>query len=212
MRLNPGRLKHRISITAQRRMQNADGSWTEPVETTVHDCWAQFNRTSGNKAETYGETIVRFLIRTPRTVITRGMMIHYAGGHYEVRYVNDYANSRDYTEIIAKELGAWLVDRTEVLTLIKQSYAPDIFGQLLPIETSRDVLAAARSVELEEIADAGRLGLNPAWKMEVHPADYNGEELAEYQGERYSIYRTYRLNLELLELYLERRAGDGEEG
>lgn len=209
MRLNPGKLKHQIEITNQRRMQNADGSWSEPVETTVHSCWAQFSRTSGNKAETYGETIVRFLIRTPRVPIARGMMVHYNGGSYEVRYVNDYADSRDYTELIAKELGTWLVDRTEVLTLIRQTYAADDFGQLLPAEASREVLAAARSVELSELADAGKLGLNPAWKMEVHPADYNGEELAEYQGTRYSVYRTYRRNLELLELYLERRAGDG---
>lgn len=210
MRLNPGKLKHRIAITVQRRTQNADGSWTEPVEATVHSCWAQFSRASGNKAEAYGETIVRFLIRTPRVQITRGMMVYYAGSRYEVRYVNDYADSGDYTEIIAKELGTWLVDRTEILTLIQQTYEPDDFGQLLPAETSRDILAAARSVELSELADAGKLGLNPAWKMEVHPADYNGEELAEYRGERYSIYRTYRRNLELLELYLERRAGDGD--
>lgn len=210
MRLNPGKLKHRIEITSQRRTQNADGIWSEPVETSVHSCWAQFSRTSGNKAETYGETIVRFLIRTPRAPITRGMTVYYSGGKYEVRYVNDYADSRDYTEIIAKELGTWLADRTEVLTLIRQTYAADDFGQLLPTETSRDVLAAARSVELSEMADAGKLGLNPAWKMEIHPADYGSEELAEYQGVRYSIYRTYRRNLESLEIYLERRAGDGD--
>lgn len=210
MRLNPGRLKKRIEIIGSSRTQLEDGTWTEPEETVVHRCWAQFSRTSGNKAETYGETIVRFLIRTPAREITRGMTVHYAGGKYEIRYVNDYADSRDYTEIIAKELGTWLVDRTEVLTLIQQSYEPDEIGQMIAKETSRDILAAARSVELSELADAGKMGLNPAWKMEILPSDYHGEELAEYQGVRYSIYRTYRKNLELLELYLERRAGDGD--
>ena len=38
--------------------------------------------------------------------------------------------------------------------------------------------------------------------------DYNGESIAEYAGQRYGIYRTYERDDELVELYLEKKAGN----
>ena len=37
--------------------------------------------------------------------------------------------------------------------------------------------------------------------------DYNGETIAELNGVRYSVYRTYLGKNETIELYLERKAG-----
>lgn len=37
--------------------------------------------------------------------------------------------------------------------------------------------------------------------------DYNGERIAELDGVRYGIYRTYLAQNEFIELYLERKAG-----
>ena len=37
--------------------------------------------------------------------------------------------------------------------------------------------------------------------------DYQKEELCEYDGVRYGIYRTYKRDADHIELYLERKAG-----
>lgn len=108
MRLNPGKLKHRIQIVSVTRTQNANGYWENPVDTPVHSCWAQFSRTSGkemrqNDAD-YGEVTVRFLIRWTETPISRKMVVLYGGNRYEIQYVNNYADSNDFIEIIARQL------------------------------------------------------------------------------------------------------------
>lgn len=37
--------------------------------------------------------------------------------------------------------------------------------------------------------------------------DYQGEEIAEINGDRYGIYRTYFATTDTIELYLEKKAG-----
>ena len=37
--------------------------------------------------------------------------------------------------------------------------------------------------------------------------DYNGEEVCEFKGMRYMIYRTYHTRNDMIELYAERREG-----
>lgn len=102
------------------------------------------------------------------------------------------------------------MDRYDLLTLIDVEYTSDEIGQPIPLETTRNVFACPKSISFSEFAEAGKVGIQPQWKMEVFPYDYHNEQLAEYQGVRYSVYRTYRRNDETVELYLERRVGDGE--
>ena len=108
MRLNPGRLKHRIQIVSVTRTQNANGYWESPVDTPVHSCWSQFSRTSGKEVRQsdadYSEVTVRFLIRWTRKLISRKMVVLYGGNRYEIQYINNYGDSNDYMEIIAKLL------------------------------------------------------------------------------------------------------------
>ena len=108
MRLNPGKLKHRIQIVNVVRTQNENGYWTNPVDELVHSCWAQFSRTSGKDTRQadadYGETIVRFLIRWTGVQLSRKMVVLYRGDRYEIQYLNNYGDSNDYIEIIAKLL------------------------------------------------------------------------------------------------------------
>lgn len=106
MRVNPGKLNKKIEIVEITRTQNANGYWTDPVEHVVHRCWAQFSRTSGkelrrNDAD-YSEISVRFLIRWTSKPISRKMLVLYRGQRYEILYLNNYGDSNDYIEIVAK--------------------------------------------------------------------------------------------------------------
>ena len=94
------------------------------------------------------------------------------------------------------------MDKSRVLTLIGVSYQPDSIGQLVPQET-RNI----SSVSASEWFEAGRAGLNAEHRATMFAYDYAGETLAELNGVRYGIYRTYLGKNETIELYLERKAG-----
>lgn len=100
-----------------------------------------------------------------------------------------------------------MMDRSRVLTLIEEAYKPDTLGQLIPTETRRDVYCNLASVSASEWFDGGRVGLNPEYRATMFVYDYNGERIAELDGVRYGIYRTYLAQNEFIELYLERKAG-----
>ncbi len=99
------------------------------------------------------------------------------------------------------------MDRSRVLTLIEEAYKPDALGQLIPTETRRDVYCNLSSVSASEWFDGGRAGLNPEYRATMFVYDYNGERIAELDGVRYGVYRTYLAQNEFIELYLERKAG-----
>jgi hypothetical protein len=92
---------------------------------------------------------------------------------------------------------------TEVATLIKREYGED--------DVKREVFCGFRSVGMKEFYSASATDFHPELKLVLADyLDYNGETLADYNGLRYRIVRTYRKGMEL-ELTLERAsAEDGE--
>ena len=74
-------------------------------------------------------------------------------------------------------------------------------------EIYRDVFCNITSVSADEWLNAGKAGLRAEYRATMFLYDYQGEELAELDGVRYGIYRTYAGTNETIELYLERKAG-----
>ena len=99
------------------------------------------------------------------------------------------------------------MDKSRVLTLIGVTYTTDSIGQLVPQETRRDVFCSLSSVSASEWFEAGHAGLNAEHRATMFAYDYAGETMAELDGVRYGIYRTYLGRNETVELYLERKAG-----
>lgn len=95
----------------------------------------------------------------------------------------------------------------DVITLLPSGYAPDAIGQMIPSTQGRDVMCEMESVSASEFFAGGQIGLKPEWRATVFAGDYNGENAAVYKGEYYSIYRTYRADLDRVELYMEKRHG-----
>ena len=91
----------------------------------------------------------------------------------------------------------------EVVTLIKREYGND--------DVKREVFCGFRSIGMREFYAASSTDFHPEAKLVLADyLDYNGETLADYDGQRYRIIRTYRTGQEL-ELTLERApAEDGE--
>lgn len=73
----------------------------------------------------------------------------------------------------------------ELLTLIKG-------------ETSRDVFCGLRSIGQKEFYEAKAVDFYPELKFVLADyLDYDGERLCEYNGQRYTVLRTFRTGQEL---------------
>lgn len=99
------------------------------------------------------------------------------------------------------------MDRSDEIKLITESWAEDTYGVLQPTETTKTVFCDVGSVTGSEIAEFGRNGINPELRMTMFRYDYGGQRIVEYNGDRYSVYRTYFARNDTIELYVERRGG-----
>ena len=94
-----------------------------------------------------------------------------------------------------------------VINLIGQTRERDDYGRWIATKTSRQIFCSVQSISMTEFFEGGRNGLNPAYRFLVFHGDYQGEELCEFEGETYAIYRTFRRDPDTIELYVERKGG-----
>ena len=91
----------------------------------------------------------------------------------------------------------------EILYLIKQDEETQN-NEGFPIpgeETSREVFANEKSIRGNEFYMASQSGYALEVMFEVHPLDYEGEKLVEYESKRYKVVRTFeRKQDEIIEL------------
>lgn len=86
----------------------------------------------------------------------------------------------------------------DVITLIKQTRGVDDYGDPVITETARDVFAKMGSIGQKEFYQAHAVGLQPEIKFVLADyLDYEGENLVQYEGQRYRVLRTYRKGQEL---------------
>lgn len=96
----------------------------------------------------------------------------------------------------------------DVIELVSRTFTKDDYGAETVAEQKRQVYATVLSVTRAEFFDGGRNGLNPQFQFTIFRGDYDGEEVCEFHGNRYAIYRTYIVpNSDYLELYVERKGG-----
>ena len=94
-----------------------------------------------------------------------------------------------------------------VITLRASTATVDAYGVTQLQWTEKDVYARVESVSASEFFEGGQNGIKPEYRFTVSAWDYNDEMELAFNGQLYSIYRTYRRTLDLVELYAERKAG-----
>lgn len=99
------------------------------------------------------------------------------------------------------------MDRSDVITLVRETVVRDEYGIARKTTTRREVFCQVDSVTASEFYEGGRSGLNPEYRFTMFFGDYEGEKVAEYNGAAYAVYRTYRAKGDLLELYVQREGG-----
>lgn len=110
-----------------------------------------------------------------------------------------------------------------VIKLISREPVQREDGTWADAPEGREVFCKVQTVSRREFFDGGRAGLNPAYRFDVFAEEYRGEELVEYNGETWTVYRTYRtdantyvgenlrarqeLLTDYIQLYAEKRGG-----
>lgn len=94
----------------------------------------------------------------------------------------------------------------DILILIAQAITIDKYGREVATETNKQVYCEVHSISQTEFYAASNTELNPEYGFNVFFGDYDGEDICEYNGQRYAIYRTYRSG-DIIELYAERKVG-----
>ena len=99
------------------------------------------------------------------------------------------------------------MDRSDVIYLLTPVRTQDSLGVWTVQNAERQVFCEVSSVSQSEWFEGGRNGLNPELRFRLFRYDYQGEDTVKYQGEYYTIYRTYIDRNELIDLYVEKRKG-----
>lgn len=100
------------------------------------------------------------------------------------------------------------MDKSDVITLIKRTFESNEYGVRIPSETSREVFCHVDSVTSNEFFNGGEYGLKPVYRFTMFQYDFENEEICEFNGERYTIYRTYIGTNDEIELYVEKKKGN----
>lgn len=100
----------------------------------------------------------------------------------------------------------------DTLYLLSTTYENNKYGVPVAQTKKNEVFCDRQSISRSEFFNAGRNGLNPQFVFTVFKGEYQGETICEYDGNTYSIYRTYETDDDYIELYVERKGGtNGQE-
>lgn len=94
-----------------------------------------------------------------------------------------------------------------VCKLISKEMTTDELGYPIAAETEYETFCSEESVTMSEFYNAGKAGKTPEYKLTVNAIEYDGQPEVEYKGKRYTIYRTFRTDEDMMELYVEYRSG-----
>ena len=93
----------------------------------------------------------------------------------------------------------------DVLTLVKETYTTNEFGDSAAVETARDVFCEVRSVGMREKYQAQAVGLLPELVFVLADYyEYEDEQKLRYRGKEYRILRTYIKETHEIELVVTR--------
>lgn len=100
-----------------------------------------------------------------------------------------------------------MLNKNDKITLISVHRTQDSDGFSIENETASEVWSCLDSITGTEFYQSGLLGIQPSLRATVWLSEYNNQTLCEVEGKRYRIYRTYKRNLDEIELYMEERGG-----
>lgn len=94
------------------------------------------------------------------------------------------------------------------LILLSSGYTEDDLGNQIPVNNRKSILCKVDSVGRSEFYSAASTSLRPEVVFTIHNYEYGNERKIEFEGQQYSVIRTYAIGFEELELTCERVGAD----
>lgn len=130
---------------------------------------------------------------------------------FVLRDVYDYANQpfARYAGVLYKISRTYIAGHKIELTLTRPAGLQDTLAtvELIDGDNVVEAYAAAAYLQLDETDDGGVHGLMRELHLIVSADAYTGQEVLRYDGRLYAIIRAYQEDAELMDLYVEERAG-----
>lgn len=101
-------------------------------------------------------------------------------------------------------MNSWDVD----LVLIGNETTEDEFGNQISNGKRTEVQASEFQVSRYEFYQAAKAGIRASRGFVIHTFEYDNEQMVEVDGVSYSVIRTFKLNADELEIYVEDKVGD----
>lgn len=95
----------------------------------------------------------------------------------------------------------------DVCYLLSITTTKDDLNQMIPVEKPYMIFCSKLSITRAEFNTAGMLGFKPNVMFIVDSDSYDQEKLLEYNGKKYSIYKTFQRADGFTELFCEVKAG-----
>ena len=103
--------------------------------------------------------------------------------------------------------------KTVIVYLISTTNTTDTIGQTIESEVKSKHYGSENSVTSDEWFAANEQKIKSKYRVSIHEFEYNGETIAEIEGVRYGIYRTFSNHQTgMIELYLEEKVGVTDNG
>ena len=96
----------------------------------------------------------------------------------------------------------------DVLELLTITYTVDALGQQLPQETAETIFCRLKSIPSQEYFNTAKQGIKSRYIFIVKQCDYNDQIKVRYKNKIYHVYRTYEIDREEIELYVEIKGGE----
>ena len=88
----------------------------------------------------------------------------------------------------------------EITLIAKKIIGTDELKQNITEEVKTLLLCRKKSITRSEFYQANQAGIRPSLVVDIHSFEYDNQELAEFDGKKYRVIKTYPVDLETLEL------------
>lgn len=99
----------------------------------------------------------------------------------------------------------------KIKLISQETTGEDSIGQSIITEKEREVLVEVQSVNSTEFYAGQQGGLSPEYRFRINAFGYKNEKVCEFNGIRYSIYKTYKSDNNYIDLYAEEERGTTNE-
>ena len=94
---------------------------------------------------------------------------------------------------------------SDVVSLVTTTYAKDELGQEIGTDTLETVFCNVKSIPQNEFFNTAKQNIKACYVLIVKQCDYSNQTKVIYNSNTYHVYRTYMIDNENIELYVEEK-------